>query len=215
MKRYAKLLCLRISGRPTSSHSRVQLAPPESRQNIKPPYSRPGTTTMPHTSSPPRTAHYGIGGWLFWLILGLIALAPALDMAKLQASIQLAEAYLPVLGNAPAWGGFKWAAWTCFAVSAGIGIYAGDRLIFDRSWRAVRLAIGAVWVKFVIGVLTLDYVLPRYCVLDTWPSLASAGILLPLLLYGGVTGYLLRSQRVRITYPRKEGRAITSMSART
>ncbi len=160
---------------------------------------------MPPTPTTPRTAPFGIGGCLFWLILGLIALSPALDMAKLQGSLRFAEAYLPVHGNAQDWLCFQWAAWVCFAVSAGVGVYAGDRLLFERSWRAVHHAIGAIWVKFMVGTLTLDYVLPAAWLLDTWPTLTPADILPPLVLYGGVTGYLLKSQRVRNTYPRSAG----------
>ncbi len=168
---------------------------------------------MPPPPTTPRAAPVGIGGYLFWLILGLIALSPALDMAKLQASLRFAEAYLPVHGNAREWWHFQWAAWACFAASAGAGMYAGDRLIFDRSWRAVRLAIGAIWVKFLVGTLALDYVLPAVWAPGAWPNLVSADILLPLVLYGGVTGYLLNAQRVRNTYPRPAGQSSPSGTA--
>jgi len=146
-----------------------------------------------------------MGGWLFWLILGLIALCPALDMAKLQASFHFAEAYLPVLGNEQVWLHYKIVAWTCFFVSAIAGMYAGDRLLFMRSWRAVQQALAAIWLKFCIGTLILDYVLPGALVLDTWPDLNPSGIMPPIFLYASATGYLLKSKRVRHTYPRDEG----------
>ena len=142
----------------------------------------------------------GIGGWLALLILWMVVLRPLAGMvlwqemhaANAEDPAAVARSSLFVSTT------FYWIAFLCLAA---LSIYGGLRLWRDRSFAAVRCAIAILWINAPIAIGAL---LIAEAYLTSGVTLADAAIRLGTNVAGAAawTAYLLRSQRVKNTYPK-------------
>lgn len=102
-----------------------------------------------------------VGGWLAFLILALIILAPVINAARIALDIRVAEHVNEALKDMDAWSSFKTAAWVNYFVVTALGVYAGLGLLLKRNWTVVRRAAVALWVTGPVGTFIYSYMLPK------------------------------------------------------
>lgn len=145
----------------------------------------------------------GVRGWLL-LVAVMLVLGPVIGAIRIGADFLGAESRYPVLQALPMWEDFKAAMWCAEAVIAALSLWAGWGLMRGAHWAVVRRAVLVVWVTGPVGTLVMGYAIP---LLTLGESSARQplfiGSLFASLLGAGVwTAYLLKSRRVRNTYPR-------------
>jgi hypothetical protein len=141
----------------------------------------------------------GVDGWLAWLTLCLMVLAPLLTAGRLNMDLGLLAERFPTLHDDPRWGNYTRALWAIWAVATAFGVAAGHRLWKIHEPGSVRFAITALWL---IGPLAYFAEVLAGAIAFRAPL---AGEVL-----GGASGacsaakiwtaYLMRSRRVRNTY---------------
>ena len=139
----------------------------------------------------------GIGGWLAVLIFWMIVLRPSggvfvwLRMHDTVPAGGDADGSSPLINTS--------IFWLLILTSAALGIYAGTRLLRERSPGAVRAAVAIIWITVPLGVLAgmvaRAYFEGGVDLARTVTTLAVQTAIATL-----ATGYLLRSRRVKNTY---------------
>lgn len=152
---------------------------------------------------------YGVRGWLRFLVIVLMVLGPLYGIAQTLGEFSRAEAANPALQNTAFWANYKTAVWVLMLVSVSVSIFAGRKLNKVFRWDSVQFAIKALW--FIgPGMVLMDWAVAA----TTFGS--AAGALFSSQAIGSYVGslvgstigatlwtaYLLRSRRVRNTYPR-------------
>lgn len=160
------------------------------------------TRAAQRASSEPEPQREGgrlVGGWLAFLILALIVLAPVVNAARIALDIRVAEHVNEALKDMDAWTSFKAAAWTNYIVVTALGVYAGLGLLLKRSWAVVRRAAIALWVTGPVGTFIYSYFLPK-----SYLGQPAAGfdkkVLVVVIVALIWSLYLYKSARVRATY---------------
>jgi hypothetical protein len=92
----------------------------------------------------------GVGGWLAWLIFGLLVLGPLSMVGRTYSDLSAAEHLSGIDGN-PQWQLFKQITWTVVACSAALSIATGYRLWRDQTSSSLSLAKWSLWL---IGPVT-------------------------------------------------------------
>lgn len=145
---------------------------------------------------------YGVGGWLLFLIAGMMVIGPLLNAGRINAEILSAENQYPALVSLNEWKTYKLATWWTFAIAAALSFYGGLGLVQDKNWTAVSKAKAILWICGPVASVALGLLVPIFAfgnaqgigVEFIWPlivSLIGASIW---------TAYLSNSQRVRLTY---------------
>lgn len=147
----------------------------------------------------------GVGGWLAFLVISLIALGPLRSVVATFADISSTESVAPALAAAPAWGTAKLLYWLMTALRVGMMIFTGVRLNTELRPATVKLAIGMLWA--VGPLMTIVTALVVYLPMGA-NALTDGGVWLGAG-QGAVyalawTLYLLLSRRVRNTYEEEE-----------
>jgi hypothetical protein len=160
--------------------------------------------------SPPATAGQGevagVGGWLLFLILGLVFLGPLMGAAHINSDIMSVESQYPRLKTDEAWGTFKSATWLTFLVVCCLSFYAGFGLLKRRDLSVVNRAKILLWVIGPLASLVMGTVLPIFVFgkVESYPQslgqLVASGIVAAIW-----TVYLSRSKRVKATYSETQG----------
>jgi uncharacterized protein DUF2569 len=145
----------------------------------------------------------GIGGWLLFLIIILMLLAPATGLGKLTNEFQDAEKKFPLLDVNTQWIHYKQVSWLIFAVTAAVGFVAGYRLWKIHAAESVRFAILALWVCGPLG--NFLYLVATMLIFGSRASASAVpkmlGATMASCIAAGLwTAYLTRSFRVRNTY---------------
>lgn len=140
-----------------------------------------------------------VGGWLAFLVLALIILAPVVNAARIALDIKFAEHVNDALKDMDAWSSFKAAAWTNYVVITGMGVYAGLGLLLKRNWAVVRRAAVALWVTGPVGTFIYSYMLPK-SYLGQPATGFDKKVLVAVILALIWTFYLYKSARVKATY---------------
>lgn len=150
-----------------------------------------------------KTEPQGIGGWLALFILGLIVLSPIAALNSYNSGVGSATERYPQLQNNAQWIAFASGAWWIMAVASVIKVLAGIKLIVDKRKSSVMLAVAALWVSG-LGAVIAQYVL----ITSVYPKESGdiideqAGAAIATVITAGIwTAYLLKSKRVKNTYP--------------
>ena len=145
----------------------------------------------------------GIGGWLGFLIVGLMILGPLVGLGRLFGEFSDAERQFPQLVVNTRWSNYKQASWLILAVSVAISFSAGYRLWKIHFSESVRFAIVALWLSGPFGNLlyltTTVVVFGSQTMSSALPEMLG-GIIGSCIAAGIWTAYLVRSVRVQNTY---------------
>lgn len=144
----------------------------------------------------------GIGGWLVYLIFGLMVLGPLSGAGRLSMEFSVTAEKFPHLASDANWINYKDISWGLFWLSSAIGFSAGYRLWKLHFPESVRFAVIALWV---IGPVAGVTYLVAGILIFGMPSSANYGqVIGPILgsaIVAGIwTAYLKRSVRVKNTY---------------
>lgn len=146
---------------------------------------------------PPR----GIGGWLL-LFLALMVAAALISLAFLVVSrIEIAR-WAEVNGRLPL--RLELSGWFLGLAKIVIPLAIVRRMVRDRRWRSVQLAIAGLWLLWLaLPLVDIAHVLIAGDPLPpgTW-RLVAIDLLRGALFAFAATAYLLASRRVEATYPR-------------
>lgn len=143
----------------------------------------------------------GIGGWLAFLILGLIFLGPLIGASRIYFDLLSAESQRPELLNLARWDRFKAGTWCCFTAISLISIAAGLGLWVSRKQSIINRTILALWMAGPVGAFVMAVIVPLLAfgrtptAAETLAVIISASI--PTLVW---TVYLIKSKRVMYTY---------------
>ena len=147
----------------------------------------------------------GVGGWLLFLILGLMFISPILGVGRIYNDFMSAESQNPNLKLVAAWSLYKSATWWTFFVVCGLSFYAGLGLAKDRNIAVVKRAKILIWVIGPGANIIMSFVLPAVIFgrVEWDPNDVGAfiGALVASVLGAAIwTAYLTKSKRVRATY---------------
>ena len=145
----------------------------------------------------------GIGGWLAFLVMCLIALAPMSILGQVSNAVRDTEELYPHIVGLPKWDSMKNTMWIFSAFQA-IALFSAGLLLFrTRLESTVPRVILLMWIggplASALGTMVLSY-----------QSVQSFALLAEPKFVGGITGsilgiliwtmYLKKSRRVRNTY---------------
>ena len=145
----------------------------------------------------------GVGGWLGFLIIGLMILWPLIYFGILSNEFHDAEKQFPQLINNAQVVKFKQVSWLIFAAQVAISFSAGYRLWKIHFSESVRFAILALWLSGPLGnfmyLIAIAFIFGLQAGTDALPEMLG-GILGPCIHASIWTAYLMRSLRVKNTY---------------
>lgn len=143
----------------------------------------------------------GVGGWLLFIILGLVFLGPLMGAGRISNEFQIAEQEHPALIEMASWATYKTLTWWGAALTSAMSIYTGFVLIRGRTMADVRRAIIYLWllgpVAGIVGAVVIQQVaFGRISVEAQGLSHLIASMITTAIW----TAYLVKSKRVRATY---------------
>lgn len=154
--------------------------------------------------APTATGPTGVGGVLWFPIIGLIALGPLAQLSSTLKSLTAAENLHPTLVNASAWANYKMGLWIMVAVASVISIVAGYLLLNVRRPIAPRVAVWAFWLRGPVAGLAdlvlLHMMLDVPLTLGFVDATVTASFIGSLLMCTIWTLYFKFSKRVHNTY---------------
>ncbi len=149
---------------------------------------------------------YGVGGWLLFFWISLVFISPLYSVVSLHGDFISLEMNMPVLEAIPLWEHIKVCYWINLICCILLIWIAGYRLVKRLEWKSVRLTILVLWLTGPVSVI----VTALYFYLIFPPSFDMLindifidfirSFYYPLIW----TLYLLRSKRVRNTYPKPD-----------
>lgn len=145
----------------------------------------------------------GVRGWLAFLVVCLLVLAPLTILGQASNGIRVVEELYPHIAGLQKWTSMKNTMWL-FSVFQAIALFsAGLLLLITRLKSTIPRVILLMWVggpvTSVVGILAISYQSVQSFSLLSKPSSVGdlAGSILGILLW---TMYLKRSRRVKNTY---------------
>ena len=145
----------------------------------------------------------GIGGWLAFLIFGLMVLWPLVQFGQISNEFRDTLENLPALASNPEWLQYKQISWGIFMISAIISFSAGYRLWKIHFQDSVQFAVIALWlsgpVADLIYPLVALVIFSKLTVEDAL-SMAVPKLILSILSTVIWVAYLKFSVRVKNTY---------------
>lgn len=145
---------------------------------------------------------HGVGGWLAFLVAGMLVIGPLLSIGRLHVDFFSIEQAYPAVTQTIEWASFKTAQWTALLVFCAISIYGGLYLARNRTPIAVSRAKLALWFNYPISVIVMGVIIPVMMIPDSGKTAAEAipVLIASLIAVGLWTAYLNRSKRVKNTY---------------
>jgi hypothetical protein len=145
----------------------------------------------------------GIGGWLLFLIIGLMVLGPLAGFGNLSSAFSDALEQHPQLASNSQWQTYRNASWVIFFSVASVGFFAGYRLWQNHYPGSVHFAIVALWIigptRTVLDVASAAVIFGSLRGQDQFPEII--GSIIGSCIGSAIwTAYLLRSKRVTNTY---------------
>jgi hypothetical protein len=160
---------------------------------------RSAAKTSPATGLADNSA--GVGGWLLFLICGLIFLGLMIGAGRINADIMAAEAQYPKLSEVAAWSTYKTATWWSFVVVCCISCYSGYGLLKRRDQSVVRQAKVALWLIGPVANILMGLLLPLVIFGKLESNSQIVGGLIASVIVASIwTAYLAKSKRVKETY---------------
>lgn len=143
----------------------------------------------------------GVGGWLLYLILGLMFLGPLMGAGRINTDIISAESKYPALLTVTVWAKFKTATWISFMLICCVSFYAGYGLLKVRHYLAVNRAKTILWFIGPIANLHMGVLLPLFIFgkVESDPQVVGA-VVTSAIAAAIWTAYLSKSRRVKATY---------------
>lgn len=143
----------------------------------------------------------GVGGWLLFLICGLIFLGPLMGAGRINSELITAESTYPQLVTLESWVTFKSATWWSFLIVCCISVYCGYSLLKRRDPRVVRQAKILLWVIGPLSNLVMGIIVPLavFGKMESDPQIFGA-IIASAVMATIWTIYLSKSKRVNATY---------------
>lgn len=151
----------------------------------------------------------GVGGWLKFFIIILGVFNPIFSLMMTVGEFQSVEQENPALLHVDAFVHYKWFSWGVLLVCCILCIDAAYRLWKKHIWKSVKQAVLTLWI---VGPLASAIVSAYICINfgtgAEGQTAAIGGAIFRSLIFAGIwTAYLLRSKRVRNTYPKEENLA--------
>jgi len=147
----------------------------------------------------------GVSGWLAFFVLALCALGPLMEFNRNFMDYQQIESSNPQLLSTAAWLSYKQYAWAVFAFTVLLRWAAGYALTNRFVWSSVRFTIAVgLSVPVVSGVgryLAMSATFGAQAAADVAQTLGVQCVQ-GLVVMGIWSLYLLKSRRVRNTYPK-------------
>lgn len=146
----------------------------------------------------------GVGGWLAWLVFGLIFVTPLLVFTNVHKDISQTEISYPAVIGTQLWANYKMAQWSVGTLQAAISVFAAIGLWFYHVPRSVSVAKISLWVAGPVIAIVANIIVPRLTsgapLSDEYIAQA-VGVVLSSSVSAIVwTLYLMRSRRVANTY---------------
>jgi hypothetical protein len=143
----------------------------------------------------------GVGGWLLFLIVGLMWIGPLIAAGVTNSGIRAAETEFPALKATPAWRTFTSTTWWTFLALWCLSFYAGLGLARGRDRAVVFRAQIVLWLLGPGGVLLRGIVIPFLAFGRLAPLSQLLGWLIASTAAAAIWSlYLSKSRRVRVTY---------------
>lgn len=128
----------------------------------------------------------GVGGWLLFLTISLLAFGPLLNAVRLADELEIAQAGQPLTKHSSS---VVLAAWGYFAFYAVLSVFAGYRLSKFFNPATIPIVITCIWLPIILGFSVTIF------------SGSVDGSIFRSILWASIwTAYLLRSKRVKNTY---------------
>ncbi len=143
----------------------------------------------------------GVGGWLLFLICGLMFLGPLIGAGLINGDLMTAESTYPQLVANASWGNFKSATWWSFLIVCCFSFYCGYGLLKRRDHQVVRQAKILIWVIGPVANIIMGIILPLavFGKMEADPQIF--GALIGSSIVAAIwTAYLSKSKRVKATY---------------
>ncbi|HEX5183543.1 MAG TPA: DUF2569 family protein [Allosphingosinicella sp.] len=143
----------------------------------------------------------GVGGWLAFLVISLMALGPVVGIASTFGDLSQVEQANPLLAASAGWGIVKTVLWILTLIQVAMMVFTGWRLNRDYRRSTVKFAIVMLWVMGPVwSVVTLAAIA---LLMNSNPiATASSPLTLarPVIWALAWTLYLVMSRRVANTY---------------
>ena len=156
-------------------------------------------TSGPNTNLSGSIKPRRVGGWLIMLILILLIVGPTELVISTYLAQLSAVRQQPTLSNLVIWSNIQLAVWFSVAVQIAIMVGIGVILLRFLKRSTVRVAILMIWVIGPLWNVVTSLVLRFAVGVEVSPYVPST--LCAFLFSSLCTLYLLRSKRVRSTYP--------------
>lgn len=144
----------------------------------------------------------GVGGWLAFLVIALMILAPLFSISGVQGMLMSVEAKYPALINSSQWSNYKTVEWIAALMFSTLSFYGGYGLAMKRTPDVVSRAKLILWFNYPINAIVSGIVIPAV-MLGVWKEQmdSAIGVLGASLLCLWIwTAYLNKSKRVSNTY---------------
>ncbi|HEV7164081.1 MAG TPA: DUF2569 family protein [Gammaproteobacteria bacterium] len=145
----------------------------------------------------------GIGGWLAFLILVLVAISPLISWTSLTGTIAQIESNTPTYLLSDQWQNYKTAEWVLLIVTVGMSMSAGISLYRNHRPGSVNYTIFCLWAIGIGSPITDLLITLGFFGSDKMNAALplTLGELIRGFFVAGIwTAYLMKSKRVRNTY---------------
>lgn len=143
----------------------------------------------------------GVGGWLLFLVAGLMFFGPLMGAGRLSIDITSIESQYPNLLTIPVWSTFKSASWWSFVVVCCLSFYAGLGLAKGRSFSVVKRAKVILWIIGPVASIIMGLFIPLVVIGKVESDPQFFGSLIASIFGAAIwTAYLSKSRRVKATY---------------
>lgn len=152
----------------------------------------------------------GVGGWLAFLIAGMMFLGPFLNIAIIKGKLLTLEERYPGLASSTQWDDYKTVEWIAIFIFWAISFYGGLGLMTKKTPDAVTRAKLVLWFNYPICIIVTGIIIPTVIIRDSGSGIedvlgynigaAIPGFIASLIGLWIWTAYLNKSKRVHNTY---------------
>lgn len=100
--------------------------------------------------SKPKKDISGVGGWLMFFVVSLMAISPARAILETAGNLKNAERLYPAIISVPEWVNYKMSIWFAVLAVAALMVWAGWNLLKVHMPSSVRNAIVVIWTSSLL-----------------------------------------------------------------